>query len=67
MTVFRCTNCLWEGTVEEMGFESGFHYCPTCCASFDNTGEHPGPWEVAEVLDDPDGLDYGDFDEDGPY
>lgn len=64
MVVFRCTNCLWEGSPEDMTSDGGSLYCPTCCAEFDRSGDGYGPWEVASVENDPEGTDYGDFDED---
>ena len=73
MTKFRCTNCLWEGTLEEMDYDGMDYYCPNCVAPFTTDGAMVGPWEVSSIEEDPEDTDYGDFDEeegdsyDGPY
>lgn len=60
MTKFRCTNCLWEGTTEDMSHDNGFYSCPECCAEFYPDENTVGPWEIV-VDDDPEDEDYGDF------
>lgn len=61
--IFRCTNCLWEGTLEDMSHDSCEYWCPNCLAQFHTDGEEEvGPWEVVEICEDEEDEDYGEFD-----
>lgn len=42
---YTCTNCLWEGTAEEMDMEGDELLCPNCCAIFHPDDPSRGPWE----------------------
>lgn len=59
--VYRCNNCLWEGTPTEMDSDGDFCLCPNCLAAFHPGEDNGGVWEVIDVVDDPEDEDYGEF------
>lgn len=56
-TVYRCTNCNWDGTPEDMDIENGVHSCPDCCAVFHLDEPTRGPWEEVWDLEDEEEFD----------
>lgn len=68
MVIYRCNNCLWEGTPVDMDADGDFFLCPNCIAPFYPGDTEHSLWEVVEVVDDPEDEDYGEFpDYESPY
>lgn len=63
MKTYTCTNCLWEGTTDEMDCEGDYFLCPTCCAVYDPNDVNYGVWEEHPLSDVPDDelLDYDEW------